>query len=143
LLDAARLVFIDETAVTTSMVRLRGRAPRGIQSDRSRSACSLEDNHNAARQNGCAYWRTLTFVAALRHDHIDAPCVIDGPINAQSFLAYVEQVLVPTLKSGEIVIIDNLGARPYAAPSKQPAPSCSCCRPIAPISTRSNKHLQS
>ena len=53
-------------------------------------------------------WRTLTFLAALRHDRIDAPCVIDGPINGQSFLAYVEQVLVPALKPGDIVIIDNL-----------------------------------
>jgi len=55
-------------------------------------------------------WRTLTFLAALRHDRIDAPCVIDGPINGESFLAYVEQVLVPTLKAGDIVIIDNLGS---------------------------------
>ena len=55
-------------------------------------------------------WRTLTFLATLRHDRIDAPCVIDGPINGQSFLAYVEQVLVPVLKPGDIVIIDNLGS---------------------------------
>ena len=54
--------------------------------------------------------RTLTFLAALRHDRIDAPCVIDGPISGQSFLAYVEQVLVPALKPGDIVIIDNLGS---------------------------------
>jgi transposase len=55
-------------------------------------------------------WRTLTFLAALRCDRIDAPCVIDGPINGKSFLAYVEQVLLPTLKPGDIVIIDNLGS---------------------------------
>jgi transposase len=55
-------------------------------------------------------WRTLTFLAALRCDRIDAPCVIDGPINGQSFLAYVEQVLVPTLKPGDVVIMDNLGS---------------------------------
>jgi transposase len=55
-------------------------------------------------------WHTLTFLAALRCDRIDAPCVIDGPINGESFLAYVEQVLVPTLKPGDIVIIDNLGS---------------------------------
>ncbi len=55
-------------------------------------------------------WRTLTFLAALRHDRINAPCVIDGPINGDSFLAYVEQVLVPALKPGDIVIIDNLGS---------------------------------
>src|SRR5207248_2371000 len=55
-------------------------------------------------------WRTLTFLAALRSDRIDAPCVIDGPINGESFLAYIEQVLVPALKPGDIVIIDNLGS---------------------------------
>jgi transposase len=55
-------------------------------------------------------WRTLTFIAALRHDRIDAPCVIDRPINGASFLAYVEQVLAPTLSPGDIVIIDNLGS---------------------------------
>ena len=57
-------------------------------------------------------WRTLTFLAALRHDRIEAPCVIDGPINGLSFLAYayVEQVLLPTLNQGDIVIMDNLGS---------------------------------
>jgi transposase len=55
-------------------------------------------------------WRTLTFLAALRCDRIDAPCVIDGPINGQSFLAYIEQVLAPTLKAGDVVIMDNLGS---------------------------------
>jgi transposase len=55
-------------------------------------------------------WRTLTFLAALRADRLDAPCVLDGPINGTSFLAYVEQMLVPTLNSGDIVIMDNLGS---------------------------------
>ena len=55
-------------------------------------------------------WRTLTFLAALRCDRLDAPCVIDGPINGESFLAYVEQLLVPTLKPGDVVIMDNLGS---------------------------------
>lgn len=55
-------------------------------------------------------WRTLTFLAALRSDQITAPCVIDGPINGETFLAYVEQVLVPTLKPGDLVIMDNLGS---------------------------------
>jgi len=55
-------------------------------------------------------WRTLTFLAALRADRIDAPCVIDGPINGRRFLAYVEQFLVPTLRPGDIVVIDNLGS---------------------------------
>jgi transposase len=56
------------------------------------------------------HWMTLTFVAALRCDRVEAPCVIDGPINGASFLAYVEQILVPTLKSGDIVVLDNLGS---------------------------------
>jgi transposase len=56
------------------------------------------------------HWRTLTFLAALRHDRIDAPCVLDGPINGQLFLAYVEQFLAPTLAPGDIVIMDNLGS---------------------------------
>ena len=56
------------------------------------------------------HWRTLTFLAALRSDRIVAPCVIDGPINGESFLAYIEQVLVPTLRPGDVVIIDNLGS---------------------------------
>jgi transposase len=55
-------------------------------------------------------WRTLTFIAALRIDRIEAPCVFDGPINGESFLAHVEQVLVPTLRSGDVVVIDNLGS---------------------------------
>ncbi len=55
-------------------------------------------------------WRTLTFLAALRSDRIDAPCVVDGPINGRSFLAYVEQILVPTLKPGDLVLLDNLGS---------------------------------
>lgn len=55
-------------------------------------------------------WRTLTFLAALRCDRITAPCVFDGPINGLKFLAYVEQILVPTLLPGDIVILDNLGS---------------------------------
>ena len=55
-------------------------------------------------------WRTLTFLAALRCDRLTAPCVIDGPINGVSFRAYVEQVLVPTLNPGDIVVMDNLGS---------------------------------
>lgn len=55
-------------------------------------------------------WRTLTFLAALRHDRIDAPCVLDGPINGESFTAYVTQFLVPTLSPGDVVIMDNLGS---------------------------------
>jgi transposase len=94
-LDPARLVFIDETWAKTNMTRLCGWAPRG-----RKLLAKVPQGH----------WRTLTFLAALRHDRIDAPCVIDGPINGESFLAYVEQILVPVLKPGDIVIIDNLGS---------------------------------
>jgi len=55
-------------------------------------------------------WQTLTFLAALRCDRLEAPCVIDGPINGVSFRAYVEQILAPTLKTGDVVIMDNLGS---------------------------------
>jgi transposase len=93
--DPARLVFIDETWAKTNMTRLRGWAPCG-----RKLLAKVPQGH----------WRTLTFLAALRCDRIDAPCVIDGPINGESFLAYVEQLLVPTLKPGDIVVIDNLGS---------------------------------
>jgi transposase len=63
-------------------------------------------------------WRTLTFIGALRLDRIDAPCVFDGPINGESFLAYVEQVLLPTLRPGDIVVIDNLGSHKGKAVAK-------------------------
>lgn len=77
------------------MAPLRGWAPRG-----QRLTDKVPHGH----------WRTLTFLAALRIDRIDAPCVLDGPINGSSFLAYVEQFLVPTLLPGDIVIMDNLGS---------------------------------
>ncbi len=60
------------------------------------------------------HWKTTTFLAALRHDRIDAPCVIDGPMTGELFLAYVEQFLAPTLKPGDIVIMDNLPAHKVA-----------------------------
>jgi len=56
------------------------------------------------------HWKTSTFLAALRNDRIDAPCLFDGPINGERFLAYVEQFLVPKLKSKDIVVLDNLGS---------------------------------
>lgn len=77
------------------MTRLRGWAPRG---------------RKLLAKVPQGRWRTLTFLAALRCDRIDAPCVIDGPINGDSFLAYVEQILLPALRPGDIVIIDNLGS---------------------------------
>lgn len=56
------------------------------------------------------HWKTMTFLAALRHDRVDAPCVFDGPINGERFQLYVEKMLVPTLKPGDIVVMDNLGS---------------------------------
>jgi transposase len=94
-LDPHHLVFIDETWAKDNMTRTHGRCARGRR---------LVGKVPHGR------WRTMTFLAALKHDQIAAPCVIDGPINAHSFLAYVEQLLVPTLKPGDIVIMDNLGS---------------------------------
>ncbi len=82
------------------MTPIRGWAPRG---------------QKLVARAPFGHWRTLTFLAALRHDRIDAPCVLDGPINGLSFTAYVEQFLVPTLKPGDIVIMDNLGSHKGAA----------------------------
>ena len=92
-LVAPRLVFIDETAVTTKMVRHRGRSPRG-----ERLVASVPHGH----------WKTLTLVAALRIDGLTAPYVIDGAMDGPSFLAYVEQILAPTLRKGDTVFMDNL-----------------------------------
>ena len=64
------------------------------------------------------HWRTMTFLAALRCDRIDAPCVLDQPINGQSFNDYVEQFLLPTLKAGDVVIMDNLGSHKRPAVRK-------------------------
>jgi transposase len=88
-------VFIDETWAKTNMTRRHGRCARG-----ARLVAKVPHGR----------WRTLTFLAALRCDRIDAPCVLDGPINGVSFRAYVEQFLVPTLGPGDVVIMDNLGS---------------------------------
>jgi len=90
-----RLVFIDETGTSTNMARLRGRAPRG-----ERLIGKVPHGH----------WKTTTFVAGLRSSALTAPCVIDGPMNGAAFLAYVEQILAPGLKPGDIVVLDNLSA---------------------------------
>jgi len=88
-------VFIDETWAKTNMAPLRGWSRRG------------------KRLKGLApygHWKTMTFLAALRHDRIEAPFVVDGPINAELFLLYVVTQLVPTLRPGDIVVMDNLGS---------------------------------
>ncbi|MBB6414385.1 hypothetical protein HNQ71_007095 [Mesorhizobium sangaii] len=91
-IDPTRLVFLDETWVKTNMAPLRGWGVRG-----KRLMAHAPYGH----------WKTMTFIAALRHDRVEAPWVIDGPINAQAFRVYVETELIKTLKPGDI---DNLGS---------------------------------
>jgi transposase len=100
MLDPARLVFIDETAVSTNMVRLRGRAPRGVR---------------VIGTVPLGTWETITFVAALRHNKMTAPMVLKGAMTGEMFLAYVEQCLVPTLRRNDIVVMDN--CRVHMSPS--------------------------
>lgn len=99
LLDSTRLVFIDETGTNTAMTRLRGRCRKGL-----RLIGRVPHGH----------WKTSTFIAGLRCDAIAAPCVIDAPMDGGIFRAYLEQCLVPTLKRGDIVIMDNLPAHKVA-----------------------------
>lgn len=92
-LDARRLVFIDETSANTRMTRACGRCPRG-------------ERLIAAAPFGT--WKTLTYTAALRCDGLTAPFILDGPMDGDAFLAYLDQVLVPSLKPDDIVVMDNL-----------------------------------
>ena len=97
--DPTRLVFLDETGITNNLLRRYGRALRGARV------------HDHAP---CARWQTSTFLAALRVTGLTAPGVFDGAIDGASFLAYIEQILVPTLTPGDIVIADNLAAHKVA-----------------------------
>ena len=99
LLDPARLAFVDETAVNTSMARLYGRGPRGMR---------------VVDHVPFGVWQTVTFVAALRENKMVAPMILDGAMNGETFLAYVKQCLVPTLKPGDIVMLDSLPAHKVA-----------------------------
>ncbi len=98
-IDPQRLVFIDETGANTKMTRRYGRARRG-----QRVIGKVPHGH----------WKTTTFVAALRHDGLTAPLVVDGAMNSDVFLAYVRQELAPTLREGDIVVMDNLAAHKKA-----------------------------
>jgi len=89
------LIFLDESGVNTKMARLYGRAPRG-----QRLVAPIPHGH----------WKTMTFVAALRHDRIEAPWVLEGAMDGQAFLTYLEKVLCPTLSPGDRIIMDNLPA---------------------------------
>lgn len=93
--NPARLVFIDETWTKTNMAPLRGWAPRGVR---------------LKTKAPYGHWNTMTFIAALRHDRIDAPWLLDGPINGERFVTYVERVLAPTLVAGDLVVMDNLAS---------------------------------
>ena len=88
------------------------------------------------------HWRTLTFLGALRCDRLDAPCVFDGPINGQSFRAYVEQQIVPVLEPGDIVVMDNLGSHKSAAVRQMIRAAGArlwYLPPYSPTSTRSSR----
>jgi len=98
-LDVERYVFLDETATTTNMTRLRGRSPRGAR---------LVD------KTPYGHWKSTTFVAALRASGFTAPLVVDGPLDGPTFLAYVRQQLVPTLRAGDVVVMDNLSVHKVA-----------------------------
>ena len=84
---------MDETGVTTDLLRRYARSPRGTR----------VSDHTL-----CSHWQTHTVVAALRSTELTATAVFDGPIDSATFLAYVEQVLVPTLQRGDVVVLDNL-----------------------------------
>ena len=91
-LDTTRLVFLDETAITTNMVRVRGRCPRG-----ERLVSHVPQGE----------WKTITCIAGLRHNKMTAPMVIEGAMDGPAFLAYIEEYLGPTLRRGDIVVMDN------------------------------------
>lgn len=91
--DVRQYVFLDECGVTTDLLRRYGRSPRGTR---------LHDH------TPCSHWQTHTVVAGLRVEGVTAPAVFDGPIDTPTFRAYVEQVLVPTLRPGDVVVLDNL-----------------------------------
>jgi transposase len=90
-----RLTFIDETSLKTNMIKTTGWAPRGAR---------LVDHAPFG------HWRTQTFIAALKHDRLDAPWVIDGAMNGEMFDLYVQTQLAPSLREGDVVILDNLSS---------------------------------
>jgi transposase len=99
-LDSNKYVFLDETWASTNMTRTHGRCPRG-----QRLVMDVPHGH----------WKTTTFVVALRLSGLIAPTVVDGPMTGDVFIAYIEQQLVPTLKAGDVVVMDNLSSHKRAA----------------------------
>jgi transposase len=135
--DPARLVFVDETWTSTSMVRLRGRCPRG-----QRLIGYAPEGH----------WKIMTFVAGLRQRAMVAPFVVDGAMNGALFVAYIKECVAPALKRGDIVVIDNAsihkvagvkeaieaaGARLLYLPSYSPD-----LNPIEPAFSKVKAHLR-
>ena len=99
-LDPAHLVFLDETAATTKLARRGGRAPRG-----PRCRAAIPHGH----------WKTTTLVCGLRVGGLTAPMLLDGPLDGATFSAYVQALLVPTLRAGDLVVLDNLPAHKVRA----------------------------
>ena len=96
----SRIVFIDETGLNTKMARLRGRCAKG-----QRLVASIPHGH----------WKTMTFIAGLRHDGMTAPWVLDGPMDGPAFITYIKTQLAPTLQKGDVVVMDNLPAHKVSA----------------------------
>lgn len=101
--DVRRLVFLDETGLNTAMTRRYGRAPKAER-------CLGFAPHG--------HWQTNTFIAALRVDRLEAPWLLDGPMNGEAFLVYVQKILLPTLQPGDVVICDNLSSHKNAEVAK-------------------------
>jgi len=114
-------VFIDETGLNTKMARLYGRSPRG-----QRCPSAVPYGH----------WQTSTFLAALRHESIEAPFLVEGPVDAEVFTAYLEHVLCPRLHEGDTLILDNLSTHTDCSPRTGSASAI--CLPTARISIRSS-----
>jgi hypothetical protein len=128
-LDPEHLIFIDESGLSTKMARLRGWAPKG---ERCRAA--IPHGH----------WKTVTFVGGLTLTGFVAPMLLDGPMDGECFLAWVKQMLAPTLRPGDIVVMDNLAAHKVVGVRQAiEAPDCAICRPTVPISIRSKTLLPS
>jgi transposase len=96
--DAGQYIFVDESGVTTDLLRRYARSPRGTR---------------IADHTPCSHWQTHTIVAALRTSAMTATAVFDGPIDTTTFRAYIEQVLVPTLRPGDVVVLDNLAVHKH------------------------------
>ena len=98
--DARQYVFLDESGVATDLLRRYGRSPRGTR---------LGDH------TPCGHWETHTVIAGLRLDRLGATAVFDGPIDTVSFQAYIDQILVPTLRPGDVVVLDDLAVHKHPA----------------------------